>query len=111
MGGLATFLRDGPHTLGILLADDLIPRDTPLVLQGLKARLGVIAPLPAWESDPKTIATAVGSHSQQDWWSQKLHLKVQEELSAAATHHDHVRPECQYKPHAAAWLAAIPSAA
>jgi hypothetical protein len=111
MGGLATFLREGPHTLGILLADDLIPKDTTLVLHRLRTCLGAIPPLPAWEKDPKTIALVEGAHSQQDWWSQKLHLKVQKELSDSAAPKDHVRLECQYKPHAAAWLSVIPSVA
>ena len=109
LSGITSFLQQGPRFLGLTMDDDMVPEDTGRCIVEMEERVGSIAPLVGWRREPQSIKHPSKTFSDQNWWSNKVHVKNRDALLASATGADKVRLSCQVRPHANAWLAVAPS--
>jgi len=105
LSGITTFLQQGPRYLGMTMEDDMVPEDTAECVAQMEVKVGAIMPLVGWRREPESIKHPSRTFIDQNWWSNKVHVRNRDALLATSVGADKVRLSCQMRPHANAWLA------
>jgi hypothetical protein len=107
---IAHFVQNATDVLGLPREMEILPRDLSQVLAAVRAQVGDLQPLPAWQLDQTLLKRVEAPQASQKWWSDKVHCALQASLlTRQPTEADAVRFRCQVRPHALAWLAVVPS--
>ena len=109
MSAVVDFVSRGSEEVGLERGVAVLPRDTAACVSRGVEVLGRVSPLEEWSGDVSSMLEAERPLASQRWWSERVAAGRVEVQKGMGTSRDRVRFGCQQRPHAGAWLAAVPS--